>query len=171
MRTVTLDISRLHLQIGDTINLKLVNSVGDVCTAQDGYSLDEDITISANHFTKELLENSFVGILSFYKLTLPSSAFFNFMVPFSEENEAHELSSLLSMACLDECVYIDTESLNPNYFEKLDRYFMGEPPYFSVAEQDMTDLYAFYADDVIETTSTIDIANVMDSYLGSLVES
>lgn len=168
MREVTLDIAKLGLIVGDAIKLQLVNSVGNVCMASSGYFLDTAITLSSTIFTIELLENEFVNMRSSYKLTLSNGISFNFNVPYSAQNSPHDLLSLLQLGCYEGIIDKAKNSLDENFVQKLDLYFSGENPHFSKTELDVVRLYEYYANEVIDTTSTIDIMQMMDEYLATI---
>ena len=168
MREVTLNIAKLGLNVGDIIRLQLINSVGGACMSSSGYFLDLSATIQSTIFTIELLENEFVNMLSSYKFTLPNGISFNFSVPFSLQNTPHDMLSLLQLGCYEGIIDKAKNSLDENFVQKLDLYFSGENPYFTKTELDVVRLYEYYADEVIDTTSTIDIMQMIDEYLATI---
>jgi hypothetical protein len=122
MRTVTLDITKFGLIVGDTINIQLINSVGNICTSNSGYSLDATIVLDNTIFTIELLESEFINILSSYQLTLPNTLKFNFTVPYSFKNTPHDLLSLLKFACYKGIINVENKKIEESYVEKLEIY-------------------------------------------------
>lgn len=169
MRTVTLDISKFGLIVGDTIKLQLINSVGGICASKSGYTLDATIVLDSTTFEIELLESEYIDMISFYQITLPNTLKFNFTVPSSFENTPHDLLSLLQLACYKGIINIEENKLEESFVEKLDLFFTGENPHFTNTQKDVVNLYIYYADKVIDTTSTIDIMQMMDEYLATLI--
>ncbi|MBE0498588.1 MAG: hypothetical protein IBX43_05025 [Campylobacterales bacterium] len=168
MRKVTLNIASLSLVAGDTITLKLINSVGSPCYSRSGYTIDQSFVLAADVFEVELKETDLVGIVSSYQLTLPSGLKFNFTVPPSLENIPHELLSLTRLACYADIINQNTKQLDSEFIKQLDLYFTGENPRFSSVQRDLVELYEYYADTVHATPSTIDIMQMMDEYLATL---
>lgn len=169
MREVTLDIAKLGLIVGDVLKIQLIDSVGNVCIANSGYMLDTPITLSSTTLSVELLESSYINMLSFYKITLPSGLKFKFNVPFSFEGTPHDMLSLLQLGCYEGIIDKANSTLSENFVAKLDLYFSGENPYFTKTELDVVRLYEYYANEVIDTTSTIDIMQMMDEYLATII--
>lgn len=169
MREVTLTISKLGLNVGDVIRLRLIDSVGSACMSSSGYSLDSTVTLSAATFTTELLENSHINKTTTYQIMLPSGVKFNFLVPYSLQNRPHDMLSLLQLGCYEGIIDKENNKLDENFVQKLDLYFMGKNPYFTQTELDVVRLYEYYANEVIETTSTIDIMQMMDEYLATII--
>lgn len=168
MREVTLTISKLGLHVGDVIKLKLIDSVGNACMSSSGYSLDSTVTLSTAIFTTELLENSYINKKSTYQIMLPSGVKFNFSVPYSLQNRPHDMLSLLQLGCYEGIINRANNSLDENFIQKLDLYFSGENPHFTQTELDVVRLYEYYADEIVETVSTIDIMQMMDEYLATI---
>lgn len=172
MRSVVLDIAKLGLVVGDEIGIELVNSLGQSHTTDDGYSFSLSVVLDSTTFTVELLENSLILSDTHYKLTLPSSIYFNFKLDENIDNTPHDLYSLLQIGCVKSVVYThrDPLELNAEFVEKLNLYFTGENPHFSIPQQDIVDLYEYYADVVKDSTSTIDIIRKIDELLAQLGE-
>lgn len=170
MRDVTLGISLIGLNVGDVIKLELVDSMGNLCTrASDGYGVDETITLSNTVFSKTLLENEAMDVLSHYKITLENGIYYNFELRLSDSSSApHDLYSLLQFGCVASIINKYTKKLENSFLKKLDVYFSGGNAHFNVREQDVVTLYEYYADNVISTTSTIDVIRLMDAYLSTL---
>jgi len=168
MREVTLNIAKLGLNVGDVIKLQLINSVGGACMSSSGYFLDLTATLQSTTFTIDLLENEFVNMCSSYKLTLPNGISFNFSVLYSAQNSPHDLLSLLQLGCYGGIIDKAKNSLDENFVQKLDLYFSGENPHFTKTELDVVRLYEYYANEIIDTTSTIDIMQMMDEYLATI---
>lgn len=168
MREVTLTIAKLGLIVGDVIKLQLINSVGAPCMSSDGYSLDLDITLTSDTFSITIHENEHINMLTFYKLTLPSGMKFNFSVPYSFENIAHDLLSLLQLGCYEGIINKSNNTLDERFVQKLDNYFTGENAHFSKTELDVVRLYEYYASEVISTSSTVDVFKMMDEYLATI---
>ncbi|MCX6076015.1 MAG: hypothetical protein NTW78_03920 [Campylobacterales bacterium] len=165
MRTVTLNIAKFGLVIGNTIKLQLINSVGGLLLSNSGYMLDSTTILDSKIFEIPLLENEHIDTLSNYKLTLPNNLNFLFKVPSSFENISHDMLSLMRIGCTKNIIDIDTKTLDSSFVEKLDIYFSGENPYFTKAQKDVVELYSYYADEILNTQSTIDIMQMMDMYL------
>lgn len=168
MREVTLDIAKLGLIVGNAIKIKLINSVGGACMSSSGYFLDTTIILTTPTLTIELLENKYIDMLTFYQLTIPNGLKFNFSVPFSLEGTPHDLMSLLQLGCYEGIIDQTTSTLAENFIAKLDLYFSGENPHFTKTELDVVRLYEYYANEVIDTTSTIDVMQMMDEYLATI---
>jgi len=170
MRDVTLDISLIGLNVGDVVQLQLVDSIGNLYVrSSDGYGVDESITISSVTFEKTLLENEALEALTHYKLTLASGIYYNFELHLSTTSTAaHDLYPLLKFGCIASILNKYTSKLSNDFVKKLDVYFSGANPHFSVQQQDVVTLYEYYADNIINTTATIDIIRVMDAYLSTL---
>jgi hypothetical protein len=168
MRKVTLDISLLHLNVGDTVHISLVNSVGNKCVASNGFAIDTDFILDSPLFEIELLENENVGKISSYELSLASSLKLVFTVPARIDNTPHELLSLSRLGCAKGIIDKYTKKLSDDFVTKLDRYFIGEKPNFTPTQKAVVELYVYYADNVIETLSTIDIMQLMDEYLATI---
>ncbi|MDT8337590.1 MAG: hypothetical protein RQ763_00180 [Sulfurimonas sp.] len=169
MREVTLDIAKLGLIVTDTLQIQLVNSVGNVCMSSSGYKLDTAIVLSSTTLSIELLENSYINMLTFYRITLPSGIKFKFSVPFGLEGIPHDMLSLLQLGCYEEIIDKDNNTLSSAFVTKLDLYFAGENPHFTKTELDIVRLYEYYANEIIDTTSTIDIMQMMDEYLATII--
>ena len=170
MRRVSLDISKLGLIVGDVIKLQLTDSVGKLMTSTVGFSLDVSITLDNNIFTYDLLESNNVNRISYYKLTLPNLLTFNFTLPSCIDGKPHDLLSLLSIGCFRDIIQIDGNAvkLDCKFIEKLNLYFTGENPHFNSTEYDLVKLYEYYAENVIDSISTIDIIKLMDIYLSTI---
>jgi len=168
MRTVTMDITKLGLTIGDTITIRLVNIMGGMLVDTSGYLLDSTITTTTTTFSIELLENEFIETDSIYKIILPSSLSFTFKVPFSQENIPHDMLALMRLGCTENIINEETRNLESGFVEKLDIYFAGNHPRFSKKQEDVVALYMYYADAILDTSSTIDIMKMMDEYLSTI---
>ncbi len=168
MRKVQLTASKLGLIVGDSLSVRLVDTVGNKLVSPMGYLFDETITVSSNVVELELMENDLIPGISNYKLTLPSGLNFNFKVPVSDTTVPHELTSLLSIGCVYGVIDIDGGRLDERFVQKLDLFFSGENPHFSDAQKDVVRLYTYYADSVYGGTSTIDVMRMMDEYLASI---
>ena len=166
MRKVTLIISELNLNINDTIHLSLVDSMGNLCIANNGFMIDEDITITSDLFEIDLLESELVGRDSSYELKLQSSLKFQFKVPQNENDISHELLSLCRLGCTKGI--ISESKLDSEFIKKLDLYFLGETPRFTPSQKAVVELYEYYADKVFLTLSTIDIMQLMDTHLATI---
>ena len=169
MRTVALDISKFRLNVGDTINIKLIDSVGNDCISSNGYFLNEDIVLDDSVFSIELLENENINIITNYKLTLPSKLHFNFQVPYSQNDTVHDLLSLLRIGCISEVIDKHTKQLDSKFVEKLNLFFTGENPHFSAMQKEVVKLYEYYADEIIEEERTIDVIEMIDNYLATIL--
>lgn len=174
MRSVTTPIAKLGLQIGDAITLKLVDSVGVVCVAPNGYALDEAITMGAEVWTISLLENDAIPMMTQYKLGLPNGVHFNFTVPGDSYDDApHDLTPLLQLGCTDDVIDPYTGELADDFKEQLDIYYLGGNPHFNWIQKELTAMYEYYADNIYnvepaQMQSTIDIMRMMDEYLATL---
>ena len=168
MRDVTLDISLIGLVVGDIVKLQLVDSMGNTYL-RGGYSIDESITLDTNTFTKNLLENEALEVSTHYKLTLPSGVYYNFELHLSSTSTSpHDLYSLLKFGCVTSIFNKYTSKLENDFVKKLDVYFTGGNAHFNMQQQDVVTLYEYYADNIINTTSTIDIIRVVDEYLSTI---
>jgi len=168
LRDVTLDISLLGLNVGDEITLTLVDSMGNQYTG-NGYTLNENITLDSQLFTKTLLENEAFKARTHYKLTLVSGIYYNFELHLSNSStNPHDLYSLLTFGCVDSIINKDTKKLDDEFVKKLDIYFSGEYPHFNTQQQDLVTLYEYYANSVINTDYTIDVIRLMDAYLSTI---
>ncbi len=162
MRTVYAKLDSLGLSAGDEVTIHLCNSVGISVNAL--FSLPSIVVCDDSLFRVSLLENKKIQFESYYKLTLPSELHFTFRVPVSFENRPHELTSLMKMGCHSQTV--TQEGLHPDFIEKLDFYFIGKESHFTNAQQDLVDMYIFYANSVVDDDiGTIDIVQKMDEYL------
>ncbi len=168
MRTVTLNISKLGLVVGDVVKIQLINSVGRLLLSTSGYMHDSSTTLTSETFEVSLLENEHIDVISNYKIILPNSLYFIFQVPVSFENTPHDMLSLMRLGCVNGILDTHTKTLDAGFIEKLDLYFAGENPHFTKAQTDVVSLYAYYADEIFYTTSTIDIMQMMDSYLSTI---
>jgi len=171
LREVVLDITKFGLKVTDVISIKLIDSIGKEHTTADGYSFSKKIVLDSNILTVELRENSTISSLTNYKLTLPSNISFVFKVPYLLEKVPHELSSLFMLSCYKEVFrgINNTSFLADSFLEKLELYFTGENPNFTSTEHDLVKLYEMYADEVVGTTNTIDIAQKIDEYLATII--
>jgi len=163
MRKVVLNISKLGLVIGNIVNIKLIDSVGNIYVSPSGYAKDLNITLSADLLEIDLLENELIPYLTNYKITLPNALHFNFKVPLSHKAlvESHDLLSLLSLGCVYGIIDQGSNSLDAGFIEKLNLYFTGENPHFSATQKDVVRLYEYYADEVIATNYTIDVIELI----------
>lgn len=169
MRKVALKLESLGIAIGDTITVKLVDSVGKDTMSTFGYSCNKVIITANPNEEIELLENEFIPHITNYKLILKSGLEFTFNVPCSAENlHPHDLISLLNIGCVYGIIDSNDRKLDDGFIEKLNLYFTGENPHFTEAQSDVVRLYEYYADNVIHTPYTIDVIWMMDSYLSSL---
>lgn len=168
MRKVALTISKLGLIIGDIVNIKLIDSVGRIYVSPAGYQKDENITITSAVLEIDLLENDLIRNITSYKITLPSKVNFTFRVPSSVSLESHDLISLFSIGCVYGVIDTFTHTLDADFVEKLNDYFTGENPHFTAAQKDIVALYEYYANEIIDTTTTIDVIEMMDTYLSTL---
>lgn len=168
MREVTLEIAKLGLNVGDVVKLKLIDSVGNACMSSSGYSLDITTTLLSANFSIELLENKYINKITSYQIILPSGIKFNFTVPYSLQNAPHDMLSLLQLGCYEGIIDRANKSLDENFIQKLELHFMGKNPRFTKTELDVVRLYEYYANEVIDTTSTIDIMQMMDAYLATI---
>ena len=168
MRRVTLVIKKLGLVVGDTIDIKLINSVGGLLLSNSGYMLDKEVTLSSELFYFYFLENEHIDSLSSYQITLPSSLIFTFKVPVSNTNIPHDILSLLRLGCTKGIIDTTSKTLDIDFVKKLDIYFTGGNPYFTSTQRDVVALYDYYADEVIDTNSTIDVMQMMDEYLATI---
>jgi hypothetical protein len=170
MRKVVLNIAKLGLVAGNVIKIQLVNSVGAVTISPMGYSFDSSFTLSSALFEVDLLENEAIPTLSSYKITLPNTLSFTFNVPFSYNyTEPHDLVSLLNIGCVHGLIDQDTKTLDEDFVSKINLYFTGENPHFSEVQKNIMKLYEYYANEVIDTTYTIDVIELMDAYLSTLI--
>ncbi len=171
MRTVATDISKLGLNVGDTLKIQLLNSVGKPFMTRDGYMLDEEIILSEQILSKELRENDTISSKSFYKITLPNKFTFSFTVKSSDILIPLDLIGIMRVGCFDGIVDAsnNTKKLSDDFIRKLNLYFTGENPFFTNTEKSLVDLYEYYADEIIGTDSTIDIVQMMDEYLATIL--
>lgn len=168
MRKISLDASLLNLNSGDVINVELVDSVGNQCYAKNGFTIKEDFTISDSILELELLENIYVGKISSYKLTLATSLTFYFSVPYRVEEISHDFISLLQISCVKGIINQESKELDDDFVKKLNLYFTGKNPHFSATQKEVVMMYEYYADKVKDTPATVDVMEMMDSYLSSL---
>jgi len=169
MRKVSFNITKLGLVIGNTINVKLIDSVGKPTMSTFGYVCDQNITLSSTTQEIELLENEYMAHQTRYKITLPNSLNFTFVVPVSNDTTApHDLLSLLNIGCIYGIIDVRERRLADDFVEKLELYFTGENPHFSESQKAVVQLYEYFADDVFGTPATIDIMQMMDEYLATL---
>lgn len=168
MRKVAFPIAKLNVIIGDKITIKLVDSVGKDAVSTFGYSCNKEITVANAIEEIELLENEFIPFLTNYKLILASELEFTFRVPSSTETTSHDLISLLNIGCVYGIIDIYERRLDDKFVEKLNLYFTGENPHFTPPQKDVVALYEYYANEVINTTYTIDVIQMMDEYLSTL---
>lgn len=164
MRAVTLTIAKLGLSIGNTINIKLVNVVGKELSTQD-------FVLSTATFSTSFSENDTMAFQTYYKLTIPNGLSFNFSIPTLSSNEAHDLYSLLKISYYKGIIKIyddDSIELDTRFITKLNLYFTGKNPHFTLVEQNIIYLYKYYADEVLDTISTIDIMMKIDEYLAKI---
>lgn len=169
MREVTLTIAKLGLIVGNVIKIQLINSIGNPCMLSSGYSLNTDITLSSEILTLELLENEHNNNdIAIYQIILPTAIKFNFSVPYSFENTPHDLLSLLQLGCYENIINKYDNKLDDKFVQKLENYFIGENPHFTKTELNIVRLYEYYANEVIDTTSTIDILKMMDAYIATI---
>lgn len=170
MRKVVLTISKLGLAIGDIVNIKLVDSVGRVYVSPFGYQKDENITIASSVLEIDLLENDLIPNITSYKITLPNALNFTFRVTSSTGTlESHDLISLFNIGCVHGVIDTFSHTLDADFVEKLNHYFTGENPHFTAAQKDIVALYEYYANEIIDTTITIDVIEMMDTYLSTLI--
>lgn len=169
MRKVALAIAKLGINVGNKITIKLVDSVGKNTTSTFGYTCNQEITVANAIEEIELLENEFIPHLTNYKIILQSGLEFTFTVPYSTENPTpHDLISLLSIGCVYGIIDTNERRLDDKFVEKINLYFTGENPHFTDAQKDVMNLYEYYANEVIDTTYTIDVIQMMDEYLSTL---
>lgn len=169
MRNVTLDITALNLSIYNVINIVLIDSVGNPCIANNGFTINATITLESNTFNIDLLPNAHVGRVSSYQLTLPSTMKLLFTVPENIDGTPHELLSLCRLGCVRGIINIHNQTLDVEFIEKLDLYLSGDNPYFTASQKAVVELYEYYADHVYETASTIDVMRMMDEYLATIL--
>lgn len=168
MRKISLNIQKLGLVVGNTVDIKLVDSVGKLTTSPSGYMFDKTLTLASDTLEVELLENENIPHKTHYNLKLSSGLSFNFILPTSSNQKPHELTSLFGIACNEWLIDKNTNKLNDEFIQKLDIYFSGENPHLGAAQKDLVRLYEQYADEVIETSATIDIVRMVDEYLATL---
>lgn len=170
MREVTLTIAKLGLIVGNTIEIKLVNSIGNPLISASGYFLNKKIVLSSEIFEISLLENEHIDTISNYKLTLPNNTSFTFKVPMSNETVPHEMLSLMRIGCVKEIFDEDLNCISLAFQEKLEQFFLGNKNVLTKEQQDIEKLYEYYADSVIDTESTIDVMKMMDNCLSTIRE-
>lgn len=168
MRKVALTIAKLNINVGNKIIIKLVDSVGKETVSTFGYSCDKEITVDNTIEEIELLENEFIPHITNYKLILDSGLEFTFRVPYSIDATPHDLISLLNIGCVYGIIDVYERKLDDQFIEKLNLYFTGENPHFTPPQKDVVALYEYYANEVIDTTYTIDVIQMMDEYLSTL---
>jgi len=168
MRVVMFDISKFGLNVDDEIEINLIDSVGNLLTTSSGYSLNKKIILTEELQKIELQESEYIDVLHFYKIKLPNESSFIFNVPFNSEKKPHDLISLFKLACYKGIINQEEKSLSRKFTNKLDIYFTGKNPHFTNPESEVVRLYEYYADEIKETTSTIDIMKMMDEYLSTL---
>jgi len=166
MRRVSLRISELGLVIGDEIKIQLVDSVGGV--SRSPFTVDTKHILDSEIFEIELLENENIISLSHYKITLPSFVSFYFKVPTNIEDIPHELTSLLTLACYENIIDKEHNRIYDDFLSKIDKYFLGEYVRLSTIEIEVIKLYEYYAENVTNSTNTIDIMELMDTYLSTI---
>lgn len=173
VRTVIAPISKLGLNLNDTITVALISSVGKPLLTNDGYFYSENIEILSDTLTLNLRENDTIENISEYRLTTPKEFSFSFRVPSSPvlDDTPHDLISLLNIGCYKEIIeiYENKATLHPKFLSKLDIFFTGENPYFTDQEKSLVDLYEYYADNVISMDSTIDVVRMMDEHLATIL--
>jgi len=167
MRKVVLNIAKLGLVIGDVISIQLINSIGNITMSPMGY-FNKSFTLSEQIFEVDLLENEAIPTLSSYKITLPNTLSFTFYVP-PPYSTPHDLVSLLTIGCINGIINKETKTLDEDFVKKINLYFTGENPHFSAVQKDVMKLYEYYANEVIDTTYTIDVLQMMDTYLSTLI--
>jgi hypothetical protein len=170
LRTVQTDISNLALNLGDTVTLKLLDILGrDFTFMQDGKLIkyDETITIDKEVLSFELWENENSNSKTYYQLTI-NKINYKFTVP--KGNGVHELMSLFSIACNDDVSYTvhGKTIFEDDFIEKIKRYFNQYEPYFTANQKRAFDQFVFFANNVHDTDTTIDNAEALNKYLGSL---
>lgn len=168
MRKVALAIAELNVNVGDKITIKLVDSVGKDAVSNFGHTYNKEITVANAIEEIELLENEFIPLLTNYKLILASGLEFTFRVPYSVDVTPHDLISLLNIGCVYGIIDVYERRLDDQFVEKLNLYFAGENPHFTPSQKDVVALYEYYANEVINTTYTIDVIQMMDEYLSTL---
>lgn len=169
MRKVTLSIANLHLNVGDTIKITLINSIGNNCIANNGFAMDSSFILDSDIFEVELLENEKVGQISSYELILPSTLKLVFMVPYNRyQNTPHELLSLCRLGCIKGIIDTTNKKLDSDFIRKLDDHFLGKNSHFTPTQKAIFELYVYYADNVIDSLSTIDVMQLMDEYLATI---
>jgi hypothetical protein len=170
MRKVILNISKLGLIAGNSIDIKLVNSVGTPMMTRMGYSFNASFTLNAPLFEVDLLENEAIDSISMYKITLPSAISFTFEVPLSYDYDLpHDLISLLNIGCFYEIINQDTKTLDSDFIKKLNLYFTGKNPHFTAVQKDIVNLYEYYANEILSVPYTIDVMRMMDEHLSTLI--
>jgi hypothetical protein len=171
MRIVSCPISKLGLVVGDVVNVVLLNSVGTPLLSRRGFSMSSNVAIDSDILSLELLENDLIEQQSHYKLTLPNGLAFNFTIESTlTETIPHDLIYLLHAGCYYGIVK-DTNGdveLDEKFLSKLDIYFSGENPFFTKTEQELVDLFIYYADEIKNSGSTIDLVKKIDAYLSTL---
>ena len=172
MRTVSFPIAKLGLSIGDTITIKLVDSVGNIYVDASGYTLSEAFTLDSATFEYTLMETDTMLLDAKYKLVLPSGIEFSFKIFKSSETLAHDLISLLHIACYKDVIsVIDGETqLDTKFLRELDLYFLGKSYFFTPTQQSLVNLYEYYADNVYGTSSTVDVVAMMDKHLTQITQ-
>ncbi|MEA2017786.1 MAG: hypothetical protein U9N59_05000 [Campylobacterota bacterium] len=172
MRLIKTTINKLGLKIGDTVTLQLINSVGDIFMTSSGYSLDKKINIISDTLEFSIMETDKIDTISTYKLTLPSSNYFVFTIMSSTSTNPHELTSLFKIGCYDGVLNISNSkvTLLDTFAEKLNLYFLQKINNFTQTEMDIVNLYIYYADEIMQSNMTIDVSQMMDSYLFNLKE-
>jgi len=169
LRKISLKVLNLGINVGDTINIQLVNLVGKPLITLDGYLLNENITIDSLIWEKELRENDTIQSDSSYKLTLPNGFVFNFTIKTTPTQKTIDLIGQLKISCYSDIIDMKNNEkvLSDNFIKKLDIYFTGENPYFTKTEQSLFDLYVYYADNIHESETTIDVVEILDEYLSN----
>jgi hypothetical protein len=172
MRTVASNIEDMGLEIGQSVTLQLVDSVGNVCNTPVGGMKDVTVEISGESITFDLVESDFIPMATHYRMTVPDGTKFLFRVPRSLDNEetAHDLEALMRSGCVESVVDITEGTVSDSMLERFDDWLDGAPPDFSAAEMDMIGLYVYYADIVQLTTRTIDTMQKFDAFLASVEE-
>ena len=167
MRKVVLDIDKLGLSVGDTIGISLVDKMGNIATQEHYYN--KNFIIQEPLFKCELFENDLLHNETFYQLTLPSKAQFNFRVHASEETAPLDMFALFSLECYESIIRRENEKLvvvDAKFVSELEKYFRGESFHFTPLEQNLVNLYEnYYAQEIRPSTRTIDAVALLDRYL------
>jgi CO dehydrogenase/acetyl-CoA synthase beta subunit len=174
LRKVIASILDLGINVGETIDIKLVDIIGnDIRTIYENklVSFSKTITISNEIFEIELYENDKIKDYTRYVLSV-GGINFRFRVPTLKENTPHELCSLIQLAGNDSvCTIINDEIVfEKDFLDKLELEFTNKEPYFTENQRKIYNLYIFYSSFYQDLTLTSDMSKALDLTLSKIGE-